>query len=197
MIKKTKRLRSRKHNQQKRKSRKKRHSKILANFRRIRAHSRNKKKASREQIKRNASLLKAQNISNPGYGKIYVKITRKNLHLGLTKVKKITKKPKIKNKLSRRTRFDLVAKKSIGQLPMYKGRAKSSPIARKALVKTFMKETAKHNVHQADMILLSEVGKHHFGLLSAFAQKNFIIRMVLRKVSRPHGYVRRKKARRI
>ncbi len=157
---------------------------------------RTKKRESVEYFERIKNSLRANNVPKPGYGLMYMKFGRRSFHLGFSKRKKIKNKSKFARKRVKKTGFALKIKKTIGQLKMFKGRARSSAVARKTLAGLFVRDLIKRHVHIVDLCLKSEMGKHYFAVISALAQKNLVIRSVTRLFSRPHGYMRKRKKRR-
>lgn len=158
--------------------------------------NRTKKRESVEYFVRILNGLQANNIPKPGNGLVYMKFGRRSFHLGFSKMATIKNKSKFAKKTAKKKGFSLQLKKTIGQLQMFKGRARSSAVARKTLAGLFVKDLIKRHVHIVDLCLKSEMGKHYFAVNSALARKNLVIRTVTRLVSRPHGYMRKKKQRR-
>lgn len=157
-------------------------------------------------------LTKANaNISKISFGALSLKLTRRNFFITLSrmgpdryKIKKkkrygrfgVKKKPKrIRVKLNPKQK--VLLHKSSGQLKIYKGRGKVAAVAKKALAKTFIKKLQKSTLRIIDLYIISEMNRSYMPIIAGLASKAIVFRTINRLMRRSHGYVRRKKERRI
>lgn len=140
--------------------------------------------------------LRKLNLSKIRVGILTIKQTRRNCFMVISQ-KTRKKTVKFQRKRSKKPQYKVLHHKSIGQATIYRGRAKTSAIAKKALGKSMLKFLYKKQIRLVDAIFISEMQRAGAPLLVSVAAKNVVIRSITRRLSRPHGYVRKKKARRI
>lgn len=162
-----------------------------------RRYRRNKIKMSKEHLNYVKTRLQRLNYPKVQRGVLTIKQTRRNCFMNISKEMIKRKRQKFQIKISKKPQHKVLIHKSIGQCTIYKGRAKSSAVAKKSLATAMAQFVHKKQIRIIDARFISELNRASGPLLTTFASKNIIFRSLQRILLRPHGYVRKKKARRI
>ena len=91
--------------------------------------------------------------------------------------------------------INLLTSKSIGALG-YKGRHKTSPLAKEILGKTIGNNLQKNNLPLIDIILKNKVGRIYKPIIKGIAKSRVLVRKITIKSMHPHGFIRPRKKRR-
>jgi len=151
------------------------------------------KKKNRKTVYR---ILAKRNVTKIRRGIVFVRLKRRNSFLTLAKKLRIKKKFRNKHKTIKTKRYlKIYFSGSIGRVG-FKGRAKSSAIARTTLAKLVLKKAIKKHFRILRIIFLSEIKRLYLPILTGLASQTVAIRVIKRLLLRPHGYVRYKKKRR-
>ena len=100
-----------------------------------------------------------------------------------------------KRKKKRIILINLLASKSIGALG-YKGRKKTSPLAKEFLGKNIGNSIKKSNIQLLDIILKKKIGYVYKPILKGLTKTQLLIRKIHINSVHPHGFLRPKKKKR-
>lgn len=116
-----------------------------------------------------------------------ITVRRKNVFLAFYQKLPIRKR--------RLKRINLIASKTLGSLG-YKGRHKTSPLAKEVLGKTLGNSLQKNNLSLIDIIFQKKIGRVYKPILKGLAKNRILIRKIRLKIVHPHGTIRSKKKKR-
>ena len=135
---------------------------------------------------------KLKHIKKIRYGRVFIRTTRTNTFLTLATPKWKTK-PKKKNK---KKQYRVRMTSSAGIL-LYKGKKKSSPLARQEVAKSFAEKLRAKDYRLIDVIFVKKFGRNYRLVIKGLMSKAFLmIRLFSIRRIHGHGSIRAKKARR-
>lgn len=147
------------------------------------------KKAQPYRIRRKKRIKYRYEKRKLRFERHFLNITAKRKNVFLSFYQKIQTKKKSKKRIL------LLASKTLGSLG-YKGRHKSSPLAKEVLGKTVGNSLQKNNLSLIDIIFQKKIGRLYKPILKGLAKNQILIRKLRIKKVHPHGFIRPKKKKR-